>query len=142
GVDISFGADGARFRVGSLSSLLQGGAAFRDFSDGAAKPVEAGHLYTLYGTPRAARNEALETDPGEQLLLDVYFGRSVRGLSVGAPVEHEGIRVGRVSEIAAEIDAEAGAFSTRTTISIAPSLLGLDEGDVAGARRFMERAVA
>ncbi|WP_340107166.1 intermembrane transport protein PqiB [Pikeienuella sp. HZG-20] len=142
GVDISFGADGAQFRIGSLSSLLQGGAAFRDFSDGTAEPVEAGHVYTLYDTPRDARSEVMETDPGEQLLLDVYFGRSVRGLSTGAPVEHEGIRVGRVSGIAAQIDADAGTFSTRTTVAIAPSLLGLEEGDVAGALRFMERAVA
>ncbi len=141
GVDLSFGADGARFRIGSLAALLQGGVAFEDFSRGAAEPAPEGFAFDLFASPRDARTRALETDPGAQLLLDIFFGRSVRGLSVGAAVEYEGIRVGRVVEIAAEIDRETGRFSTRTRIAVAPSLLGLEIGDVAGAEAFMAAAV-
>ncbi len=142
GFELSFGADGARARIGSLSALLQGGVAFEDFSRGTAGEVETGHLFDIYASAADARTRALEVDPGAQLVLDVYFGASVRGLSVGAPVEYEGIRVGRVVEIAAEIDPGTGRFATRTEIAIAPSLLGLERGDVAGAEAFVDAAAA
>lgn len=141
GVDFSFGADGARFRIGSLGALLQGGVSFQDFSDGQAPQVEQNHVFALYASPGDARSEVLTMDPGRQLQLDIYFGRSVRGLSVGAPVEYEGIRVGRVTDITADVDEETGKFSTRTTIGISPTLLDLDDDDLAGTRAFMERAV-
>lgn len=141
GVDVSLGADGARFSIGSLTTLIQGGVAFQDFSLGAPKPAAAGHSYTLYPTQRDARVQTQEVDPGRLLQLDVFFGSSVRGLTVGAPVEYEGIRVGRVTEIAAETDIATGRFATRTTIGLSPALLGLADDDVAGALAFMERAV-
>ncbi len=142
GAEFTFGAEGARFRIGSLSGLLQGGVAFDDFSRGAAPAAPDTKIFDVFASPYAAQTEALETDPGAQLLVDVYFGRSVRGLSVGASVEYEGIRVGRVVEIAAEIDPAIGRLETRTRLALAPSLIGLPEGDVAGARAFLERAVA
>lgn len=142
GVDFSFGAEGARLRIASLASLIQGGAAFDDLSGGDAPPVDENHLFTLYPTEREALSQSIEVDPGERLLLDVYFSGSVRSLSVGAAVEYQGVRVGRVSDVAAEVDPDAGSFATRTTIALAPTLLGLDEGDAAAALEFMEMAVA
>ncbi|MEX2519619.1 MAG: MlaD family protein [Paracoccaceae bacterium] len=86
GVDMSFGAEGARFSIGSLSALWKGGVSFEEFSGGAANKVESGHQYDLYASPSDARARVQEVDPGEQLSLDVYFGGSVRGLSTGASV--------------------------------------------------------
>lgn len=142
GVDMSFGAEGARFSIGSLSALLKGGVSFEDFSGGSAPKVETGHLFEIYASPGDARTQVQEVDPGEQLLLDVYFGGSVRGLSPGASVEYQGIRVGRVIGITAETDAANSRFETRTRIAIAPALLGLDDDEVAGALAFIEGAVA
>ncbi len=140
GIDFSFGAEGARINIGSLASIIQGGAAFEDLTGGDEAPVEAGHVYLLYPTDREARERTLEIEPGERLLLDAYFDGSVRGLSPGAPVEYQGIRVGRVIEVSAEIDTEVGIFATRTTMAIAPRRLGLAEGDVDGALSFIEQA--
>ncbi|MEM7547820.1 MAG: MlaD family protein [Pseudomonadota bacterium] len=142
GVDFSFGAEGARMRVGSLVSLLQGGAAFENLSGDTSTVVEKGHVYILYPTERDAREKTLEIDPGKLLLLDVYFEGSVRGLSIGGPVEYQGIRVGRVTGIAAEIDPAASRFATRTTIALSPQRLGLADEDVEGALSFMKRLTA
>lgn len=142
GVDLSLGADGARLRIASLASLVQGGASFEDLSTGSAARVEPGHRYALYASEQDARARALEVDVGQRLLLDVYFGGSVRGLSVGAPVEYQGIPVGQVASVAAEVDPDEGLFSTRTTIAVTPSRLGLEEGDVDGSLEFLDKAVA
>lgn len=142
GVDLSFGADGARLRIASLASLIQGGATFEDLSGGAASAVEPGHVFNLYPSEQDARAEELDVEAGERLLLDVYFDGSVRGLSVGAPVEYQGIRIGRVTSVSAEVDPREGLFATRTTIAIAPSRLGLEEANVEGALAFLDKAVA
>ncbi|MEO1612620.1 MAG: MlaD family protein, partial [Pseudomonadota bacterium] len=84
GVELSFGADGARLNIASLAALVQGGASFEDLSGGAAEPVAPGFVYNLYPSEDDARAQALDVEPGEQLLLDVYFNGSIRGLSVGA----------------------------------------------------------
>lgn len=141
GIDFSFGADGAHFSVGSLGALMKGGVSFQDFSSGAKRPVEAGEVFPLYNNVRDARAQVVEALPGEELKLDVYFGRSVRGLATGAPVEYEGIRVGRVLAIGGEVDVNSGTFSTRTTIAISPSLIGVEERDIEGLRQFIAKAV-
>ena len=142
GVDLSFGADGARLRIATIASLLQGGASFEDLSGGAAEQAPEGYVYDLYPSEADARAQALDVEPGERLLLDVYFDGSVRGLSVGAPVEYQGIPVGRVTSVAAEVDPTEGLFSTRTTIAVSPRRLGLEEGDIDGALAFFDKAVA
>ncbi|MEL7463676.1 MAG: MlaD family protein [Pseudomonadota bacterium] len=142
GVQLSIGAEGARLNIASLASLIQGGASFEDLSGGAADPVAPGYAYNLYPTEDDARAQALDVEPGEQLLLDVFFDGSIRGLNVGAPVEYQGIRIGRVASVSAEVDAEEGVFATRTTIAIAPVRLGLGEGAVDASLAFLDRAVA
>lgn len=141
GVNLNFGAEGAQLRVASLATLIQGGAAFDDLSQGDAEPVEDGHVFDLYASETTARAQALETDPGAQLLLEVYFGGSIRGLAVGAVVEYQGIPIGRVARIGSEVDPQAGTFATLTTIAISPRRLGLEEGDVDGALTFLDKAV-
>src|SRR5262249_17662131 len=55
----------------------------------------------------------------------VVFNESVRGLEPGAPVEFRGIRIGEVSEMRAQFDANTFQFSVPVTIRVDPASLGV-----------------
>lgn len=141
GVDLELGANGANLRIGSLASLIRGGAMFDTSLSGA--PVEPGYVFQLYASEAEAR-DIMDTDvvTGEQVIFRIYFRGSVRGLKPGAPVEYRGIRVGRVETVSASVDSQSNRFRTRTRIAIAPSLLGLGEGGRDAVMTFMRSAVA
>lgn len=141
GVDLELGADGARLRIASLSSLIRGGASFDTGPGG--RPVEPGFVFTLFPSEGDAL-DVLDADlsSGEQAVFHIFFGGSVRGLRPGAAVEYRGIRIGRVAAVSAAVDPETNRFRTRTRVEISPSLLGLGEGGAEAATRFMRRAVA
>ena len=73
--------------------------------------------------------------------MQIEFSGSVRGLQKGAAVEYRGIRVGRVIDVSAAVDPAIGDFRTKTTISLSPSLLGLDRTDREGLLIFLSGAV-
>ena len=141
GVDLELGASGANLRIGSLSSLIRGGAMFETGPEGAA--VKSGHTFQLFSSADDAL-DVMDTDvvTGEQVVFRIYFGGSVRGLRPGAPVEYRGIRVGRVEAVSAAVDESTNKFRSRTRIAIAPSLLGLGEGGKEAVMTFMRSAVA
>lgn len=141
GIDLELGAGGAKLHIASISSLIRGGASF-DTSPG-GDPIETGQIFQLFPSQSDAQ-DVLDTDIsiGEQVVFDILFGGSVRGLKSGAPVEYRGIRVGRVEAVTASVDAAINRFRTRTRISIAPSLLGLGDSGEEAVMAFMRTAVA
>ena len=74
GFSIQLGAGGASLNVESLISLLQGGVAFDTVGSDAA-PVEAGHVYELYASETAARQNVFEDEPGARLIARRAFRR-------------------------------------------------------------------
>ena len=72
GFSIQLGAGGASLNVESLISLLQGGVSF-DTVGSDTTPVEAGHLYELYPSETAARQNLIGDAPGARLMLTAYF---------------------------------------------------------------------
>lgn len=141
GVDLNLGADGARLRIASLASLIQGGASFDNVAGRSSEPVSDGHTYDLYSSETEARDLAMSAGPNSQLLLNIHFIGSLHGLKVGAPVQYQGIRIGRVSKISAKVKRDIKTFSNRVTVAISPTLLGLEEGDVEGTLDFLDTAV-
>ncbi|TPE46585.1 MlaD family protein [Amaricoccus solimangrovi] len=136
GVSISLGPQGAELNIASLLSIVQGGVAF-DTVGPQGEPVKSGHVYQLYDTERAARSDVLDLEAGFQQKLTAYFEGSVRGLEPGAPVQYRGVVVGQVSAVEAAIDdSERGPHVTlRTTLSVAPSRMGIPEGSDADMAR-------
>jgi paraquat-inducible protein B len=55
----------------------------------------------------------------------LIFKQSVRGLSIGAPVEIGGIKIGEVTSIEAKLDAKTAEFSVPVAINIDPMRYGV-----------------
>jgi paraquat-inducible protein B len=118
GVDLRLDSAGVRLQTQSLSAILMGGIAFETpgatttaAADGAEFPLAAGHA------------EAMKAPDGTSETVILRFRQSVRGLSVGAPVDFRGIEIGVVRSIGLKFDLDAGDFSAPVTVDIYPDRL-------------------
>ncbi len=118
GIDVSLGADGLNVRMESLASLVAGGIAFDTVNAAAdSKPPSAeGTQFQLYES-YASVGESLYT---QKLPFVIYFDGSVRGLSVGAPVELRGIKVGTVKDVRIEIDPQSTDVRIPVVVELEP----------------------
>lgn len=113
GISASLSAEGIKVSTESLIALLTGGIAF-DSSKTAVSlgPAKEDQVFELYDNEEDAN--APEYGPKQYLLM--YFDGSVRGLSIGAPVEIRGITMGKVTDIFLEADARD--FSLRIPVTV------------------------
>lgn len=96
GIDVTAGADGFKLSTPSLQAMVTGGASFAVPKGGVAGgPAKDRAVFTLYSDEDDARKSIFV--PDHRCLL--FFDQSVRGLTVGAPVEFRGLPLGRVAEI-------------------------------------------
>ncbi|MGD2184835.1 MAG: MlaD family protein [Desulfobacterales bacterium] len=101
GFDLKLDADGIKLNTESLVSIMMGGIAFdTPTSLEAGGPAEAGHVFRLYQT----RESIFEGTYKEKVHYILRFQGSIRGLTVGAPVEFRGIKIGEVIDIKAEFN--------------------------------------
>ena len=101
GIDLTMDASGLKLNTESVVSILIGGIAFQTLDEaGEAPPSGPNTAFILF----ANREEALKhRDTLSQNYL-LVFKESVRGLSVGAPVDFRGLIIGEVTGINVEID--------------------------------------
>ena len=102
GIDISMGAQGVNVKVGSLLSLLGGGITFET-----PNLQDPNHPLSKPGTKFVLFKDFASIAEGSyihKIGMMMNFDDSVRGLSVGAPVELRGIQVGKVTEIRFKFD--------------------------------------
>ncbi|MBM3606388.1 MAG: MCE family protein, partial [Alphaproteobacteria bacterium] len=130
GFSLSLGAQGIAFNVNSLSSVLQGGVAFDTVVSG-GNPVQPGHEYVVQPDEGSARNTLFASDDTDRLRIGMLIDDSLQGLTRGADVQFQGLRVGQVIDLAvtAEPDAQ-GLPQVRqlVTMAVSPRRLGLPEG--------------
>lgn len=100
GFDLTLDANGVKLTTESLVSIVEGGIAFQDLPDqpAAPGPAAAGSRFTLYPSRELALR--LPELHGETFVM--YFPDSLRGLSVGAPVDFHGIVIGEVRSVDVE----------------------------------------
>ena len=123
GVDVTLSASGLKVQTQSVLSILIGGIAFEtDPTLPVVPPAETNAVFTLFDN----RAEAFEPAPQNPQTYQLVFNQSVRGLTVGAPVEFRGIPVGEVSDIRAQIDLRTFQFSVPVTIQMDPRRLGVN----------------
>lgn len=121
GIDIGVGANGLTVRTESLSAVLIGGIAFGTPEYATASPPAAqGSQFDLYADARLA----LAPPPGKAQFLTLHFDQAMRGLKVDAPVEFQGVEIGKVVSVDLDFDAERSSFPVIVGIVIYPASLG------------------
>jgi paraquat-inducible protein B len=117
GIDLSLDANGLKLQSESLVTLVLGGIAFETPEESAGLPPSGEKSrFSLWDN----RAEAMRLRDNVVETYAIVFEQSVRGLSVGAPVDFRGIPVGEVRAIDLEFDREAVAFRTQVTIHLYP----------------------
>ena len=118
GIEASIGAEGIDVKMESLASIVAGGVAFDTptTAGGTGKPSRPGTMFELFDS-FGSIGEAKYVRKVPFLL---HFDGSVRGLSIGAPVELKGIKIGIVTDIAMELDPKTLNFEVPVAIEIQP----------------------
>ena len=119
GVDLTVNAEGLKVRTQSLISVAVGGIAF-DTVDTRSAPADAGHQYQLFDSETAAK----APPDGQVYPVRMRFDQSVRGLTVGAPIDFNGVTLGSVTSIAMDFDVQAKRFFAYVDANVYPSRLG------------------
>jgi paraquat-inducible protein B len=116
GVEMSLSAQGLDVEMASLVSVLSGGVAFGTPGLGRAgdqAPPDA--EFILYRNQKESELKAITISIPYML----HFDQSVRGLSIGAPVEYRGIRFGSVKDIEIEYDPDPAQEQSFIAVEIA-----------------------
>jgi paraquat-inducible protein B len=116
GVDMSISSDGVKLRTESLTSILQGGVAFRTLPDGPTTSVPVDTPFTLYPD----EDHAMRPTETEIRSFVMYFRGTLRGLSAGAPVELHGIGVGEVRSVDVEFDQDGATLRFPVVVDLYP----------------------
>lgn len=121
GVDLRLDSGGLKLNTQSLAAVVIGGIAFQ------SPPSERmGEQARNDAHFRLASDEAdaMREPDGESVPVVLNFNQSLRGLSVGAPVDFRGIVLGQVRSIGIDYDPAKKAFLMPVTVDIYPDRLG------------------
>ena len=121
GIDVEVGANGFAVKTESLSALLLGGITFRapDYSPD-DKPAAEDTRYELFEDQKTA----LAPPNGKPQFLALRFDQALRGLKVDAPVEFQGLEIGKVVAVNLDFDEKTRSFPINVGIVIYPQRLG------------------
>jgi paraquat-inducible protein B len=150
GIDMSINSEGVRLHTESLASILEGGIAFQPSSE-TTSTVEAAAdtAFSLY----TDRERAMREPNTSVQTFVMYFKGSLRGLSVGAPVDLRGINIGEVKSLAVEYDRYAGELRFPVEVDVFPQRirgrsrqhdhpLGFEQSSEVASRTLIDSMVA
>ncbi|MEJ5365897.1 MAG: MlaD family protein [Desulfosoma sp.] len=118
GIDLKVDASGVHLYTESLATVLAGGIAFDTIQESPEPLEEAPEDYVFRLFPN--REKALEKTYSPDNYFVLLFEGSVRGLSVGAPVEFRGIPVGKVIDIRSEFNLSTNKVKIPVIIATEP----------------------
>ena len=137
GFDLRLTAEGVSARLESLASLLTGGIAVDTPKNlEAGEPTEGGERFALLPDRQSIENKPYSLT--EYYVL--YFDSSIRGLTVNAPVEFRGIKVGEVVDIDVQMDHRTLEVKIPVLIALHPDLITVT-GEIGSTDLVLERLV-
>ena len=117
GVDIALDTNGVRVNTQSLVSILVGGVAFDTLEQSLDEPpAAAGTSFTLF----ESFGEAMKRHDRIVNRFVAEFNDSVRGLTIGAPLDFRGITIGEVSGIYTRFDRETRKLGIVVEVAFYP----------------------
>jgi paraquat-inducible protein B len=121
GVDLSVDARGFKLNTQSLATVLAGGIAFQPAPGSRDDaPAPEGSEFVLYDDA----DTAMAPPNGDPTYLRMRFEQSLRGLSIGAPLDFHGVVVGKVVSIELDYDPATGGFPLIVDAALYPTRLG------------------
>jgi len=128
GFDVTLNSQGLKVDTQSMISIISGGIAFdvvKDFPPG--NEAQENAAFYLYADQDAIKEKKYSIRNYWTLLFD----ESVRGLSVGAPVELYGIKIGEVVALNLEFDLEKKKFQVPVIVAMEPERIGSAQKEAA-----------
>jgi paraquat-inducible protein B len=122
GFDVSLGADGLKLSTQSLASVAAGGVAFLNpqWAPADALPAAPETRFELL----KEETTAMERPRGEPVYVVMTFEKSLRGLSINAPVELVGVDIGKVVSVSLDYDPIMHRFPITVGAVLYPERLG------------------
>ena len=117
GINVSMGADGFKMQTESIRSMMFGGIAFESPETLEQATTDIDNLiFTLHENYEGIKKHAYT----KKIKFIMFFDSSIRGLSLGAPVEFKGIKVGSVLDVRLEFDSGSTSFRIPVLIELEP----------------------
>ncbi|HEX3382343.1 MAG TPA: MlaD family protein [Paraburkholderia sp.] len=128
GVDLRLDSSGFKLNTQSLATVIVGGLSFQSPPGQNMGPQAPNDKTFRLGSDEA---DAMREPDGVPLRVVMNFNQSLRGLSIGAPVDFRGIVLGQVTNIGIDYDPKTQSFTMPVTMNLYPDRLG---------KRFRESA--
>ncbi|MFT4191734.1 MAG: MlaD family protein [Comamonas sp.] len=123
GVDLTLNSEGLKLNTQSLATLIAGGIGFdRVAGVGSSEAAQADSVFELYPDQTTAFDEI----GGPSYAVRMEFEQSLRGLSPDAPIEFQGIGLGKVTQIGLRYDSQRRRFISVVDGQIQPQRLDLE----------------
>ncbi|HZP65464.1 MAG TPA: MlaD family protein [Rudaea sp.] len=122
GIDLALTAGGMKLNTESLATVIAGGVAFQqvDGEDASASEAPENASFQLFRD----RGDALKPADGPSIVVRMHFNETLRGLTVGSPVDFRGIVIGNVTGIDLDYEPKTQTFPANVTATVYPKRLG------------------
>ena len=147
GVEANLTADGASVRVESIAALFTGGIAFvnNDLLEAEEPIMRDGTNFKLYDNRLAALDSFFDDEGDDRFRYMVEFSGTIKGLRAGAPIEYNGLRVGRVKSVSLGEAVEGESLGDPTkalaVLQFQPRRLGVKEISIAAFNQTLQSYV-
>lgn len=131
GLQLDLNADGISVKTGNFETMLTNGATFGiPKGMGIGEKIGERSYFDIYESYEAADDERYR----RSIEFVVLVSDSIRGLSVGAPVEYRGIQIGKVKSVNMALSRSENKFTKAdfkipVLISLQPGRIGLPDND-------------
>ncbi|MGF6939602.1 paraquat-inducible protein B [Paraburkholderia sp. UCT70] len=121
GVDLRLDSSGFKLNTQSLATVIVGGLSFQSPLGQNMGPQAPNNQTFHLGSDEA---DAMREPDGVPLRVVMNFNQSLRGLSIGAPIDFRGIVLGQVTNIGIDYDPKTQSFTMPVTMNLYPDRLG------------------